>query len=486
MDEELIEFTTEEEIDIAVEESIGWASGDGTYHGNLAGREEPNQHPISSIIDLRAELNEIEALKIVESDKVGIANYYEWKSGIAYDNAGYFVSIIPGTSRIQICQGRDIFGVTVPDAGFIGKQAYQNVQNDDGTYRKVRIDRENNYALVVTSGFVDVRCASDVAVGDYVISDNNGIAIKTTSECGYKVHCVNDKAGVIYASISLGVQADITDVMGQQIKSLDDRMDSAEINIAAAMTVATEAYNKSSELNTSSQITLNDVVNTLEKVDGALEGIKDINGQVESAMVASEQARAIANSAVVTAEAMRDEAINEANKALAEVASDIRGEFDKQITEANANLEQAVSDLEDAKNDFIDTKDEFQNDINDAKKDIELLTKEIEPLAKWPQDSENPTGIAGFVAKANEDSAKIANLVEWKGDTGTSLAGYIQQVGEGYATATQFSQVNDAIAVVKTMAEENKASITALTGVDDSIAGLQAQVDENTFAGCNF
>jgi hypothetical protein len=53
----------------------------------LAGREEPNQHAIVSIIGLKNKLEEEKTLKTVYSDKVGFANYYKWDSG-AYDDYG--------------------------------------------------------------------------------------------------------------------------------------------------------------------------------------------------------------------------------------------------------------------------------------------------------------------------------------------------------------------------------------------------------------
>ena len=74
--------------------------------------------------------------------------------------------------------------------------------------------RGNDYALVATSGVVTVRCESNVNVNDYVVSNANGIATKTTSGCGYKVITVDAPHDVYYASISLGVQACTTDILG--------------------------------------------------------------------------------------------------------------------------------------------------------------------------------------------------------------------------------------------------------------------------------
>ena len=213
MDEELmIDVEEVEEINIEVEESVGWATGDGTRHYDLPDRNDANQHTIESITGLRDELNEIERIKTVYSDKYGAADYYKW----AYDpiaDYGYFVSLETSATTIKLCDGTNIFGVTVPSAGFVGNQ------NEN--------PRGNDYALVATSGVVDVRCTSDVAVGGYVVSNSGGVAIPTTSTCGYKVIALANKDGILYATISLGVQADTTDIIDQKVSVIEKDLNAA-------------------------------------------------------------------------------------------------------------------------------------------------------------------------------------------------------------------------------------------------------------------
>lgn len=216
MDEELIQVQTEEVV-IEVEEGTGWSGGDGTRHSDMPDRYEPDQHIIESITGLREELDAIEKLKTVESDGYGAANYYKWNNG-SYDEFGYFVSLVPGTAFIDICSGSDIFGVTVQGAGFIGGQ------DPDA-------NRDNSYALVATSGIVDVRCESDVSVGDCVVSNSLGVATATDTNCGYKVIARADLLNVPYATISLGVQACTTDLIGKQCLNLANRMTLAEVNV---------------------------------------------------------------------------------------------------------------------------------------------------------------------------------------------------------------------------------------------------------------
>ena len=87
-DIETVEIALVEEIEVEMNEAVGWTGGDSTRHYSLYGRDEPNQHPITAITGLRDELDEIKALKTVYSDKSGFANYYEWDEG-AYDEYGH-------------------------------------------------------------------------------------------------------------------------------------------------------------------------------------------------------------------------------------------------------------------------------------------------------------------------------------------------------------------------------------------------------------
>jgi hypothetical protein len=274
-------------------------------HALLNNRDIPDQHPITAITGLREELDEIEELKTVYSDKIGIANYYEWNEG-AYDEAGYFVSLVPQTSTIKICDGSNIFGVTVDattSAGFIGGQDADNPRN-------------NRYGLVMTSGLVDVRCELDVEAGDYVVSNIYGVAEKTTSGCGYQVVAKENKHGVDYAVISLGVQACTTDLLGKDLQLLSDRVDDAEINIAAAMNTANAAYNKANDSITSNNEMSNQIADALDKVDDMASDVESMEEQVGNLAAISAQAKAIAETAATSAEGARLEAVAKADEAL--------------------------------------------------------------------------------------------------------------------------------------------------------------------------
>ncbi len=302
---EVVEVEIVEEVEIEIDEAVGWTGGDSTRHYSLSGRDEANQHPISAITGLELELDKLNALKTVVSDKIGVANYYKWNEG-AYNEYGYFVSLVPNTSTIKICEGTDIFGITVDDAGFVGNQDKD-------------VSRDNSYALVATTGLVDVRCELDVTEGNYVVSNGHGIAEKTTSGCGYKVIAVNDKRGVLYASIALGVQACTTDVIDKSLQRLEARVDDNEINIAAAMNVANDAYNKSIESDSVSEEAILKALEALAQANDAVDATDEMNKILESTNNTASQAKAIAEGAVAEAESIRKVAYDTANDALSNV-----------------------------------------------------------------------------------------------------------------------------------------------------------------------
>ena len=303
----------QEEIEIQIEESVGWSGGSGTGHYSLYGRDDPNQHPITSITGLRTELDDIKALKTVFSNRIGVANYYAWNSG-TYDEYGYFVSLVPHTDTIKVCDGTDIFGVTVDNAGFVGNQ-------DAGA------PRGGTYGLVATSGIVDVQCESDVAEGDYVISNARGVAAKTDTGCGYKVIAIAEKNGIVYATISLGVQACTTDLIGRQMQIIDRRVGDAEDNIAATMNTANDAYNKSVESGSISKEAVSKALEALAQANGAVDATEQMNQIISSVNNTAVQAKTIAESAALSAESIRKEAYDIANDALSNV-NDLIGDLE--------------------------------------------------------------------------------------------------------------------------------------------------------------
>lgn len=359
------------EADVAMIESdsafspIGEAN-EALRHTLLTERDVSDQHPITAITGLRNELDDIKALKTIYADKIGVANYYKWNNG-AYNEYGYFVSLVPHTSEIKICDGADIFGVTVDIAGFIGGQ-------------DVSVPRDNTYALVVTSGLVGVRCESAVTEGDYVVSNAHGMAEKTDSGCGYKVVTIENKNGTSYALISLGVQACTTDILGQQIQYLDGRMNDAEGNIVAAMNVANAAYNKAGEVGVVSEEAIKNALEALDKANGASEKTDGFEERLSTSNALAEEAKNIALLATTTAAGIANAAVETSNKTLANVNNlieDLRPiyEWEDPITR-NTGAEYFTTYIKDG----VATKAEVQtveNLTNDNKSAIEKSAEEF-------------------------------------------------------------------------------------------------------------
>ena len=238
----------------------------------------------------------------LSSNVYGSANYYPWADGHARTEYGYFVSLVDDTFAIKVCDGGNIFGVTIDRAAFVGNMPEGGLNS--------------TYALVATIECVSVICESDVRIGDYVVSNEYGIARKTDSECGYKVSAIEEKFGVHYAVIALGTQACVTDRMGQQINRLDDRVDAAEINIAAAVSTANDALKQAGEIVVSNQQVVDRVSGALDAVGDIVTDMDTLSEQVSSAALLAAQARAISESAATSAESMRNEAVAASKSAL--------------------------------------------------------------------------------------------------------------------------------------------------------------------------
>ena len=303
--EDIIEIEEEKVFDIEIDEAFApiGNTNDTSYHGNLYGRDDPDQHVISAISGLREELDSIVAPRVVYSDHYNSAAYYEWDDA-EYDTYGYFVSLVPGTSKISICTGGDVFGVAVESAAFIGGQ---------GT----AFERGNSYGLIATSGLVDVRCELGIEVGDYVSPNKNGCAKKSDSKYGYRVIAQENKNGVEYVTIMLGVQADVTDAIGAELNATKEQVNSNYKNIVSAVNMANQAYNKSIDATSVSQEALVDALKAMTNSDSAVNIVNDALNTAQSANSVAAQARAISESAVNATTVMQNEVMTRANDAWA-------------------------------------------------------------------------------------------------------------------------------------------------------------------------
>lgn len=498
-------------------------------HQYFNGRDLPDQHPITAITGLRAELDSIEALQTIYSDDKQAADYYEWEDGniLLENRIGYFVSICDDIRTIKICTGEDIFGVTVDSAAFIGGQ-------DD-------IVRDNTYGLVAHTGIVNVRCELDVEVGDYVISNNYGMAAKADNNYGCKVIALHNIKGVLYSTILLNMSIDQMNAIGQELIDFNYRMDVAETNIVTAINTANRAYDLADDIVALSQEAVQKADDAVHKSDEAISKVDSADVQIQEAIKISTQAQAIAESAVVSAETIRSEAVATANETLTTVTNEINtikseiDDFERDVAldvdkteetienlskdiniikdelnevETNINLkidevEGSVeelsngiditnNELNNVKNNVASDIEEVRGNIDKAFKQVEDLTEEITPLVEWT-DGES-SGVAGFVAKSDNNATQLTTVVQWKDDMTDPDVGTIAMINQKVSDnesnidslAVWKSSVEkdvSSISSIQQTATDNKAKIENLTSLQsettESIADITQQVTDN-------
>ena len=363
-------------------------------HDNLMGRDEPNQHIISSISGLREELDSIEALQTFYSDKRGRADYYLWKdeNKLKENRVGYFVSLSSekvvdngvyaspnsGIGRVEICDGEKIFGVVVSDAGFIGWQD--------------NIERNHKYGLIAIDGIVAVKCESNVAIGDYVLSNYYGMAKKSPNGYGYKVVAMENIDGLDHAIINLNASMENVSDFADDLTKLEGRVDKAETNIVSAINVATEAYNLALSGGGGSGTGgipdgfVQNVNYALQKSEEAMSVANSLSSQISDANSVAVQAKQIANSAVSSANAIREEAVSKADEALTTVNSKVV-EIQEGVGAYQESIDKSIQ--------------EFDGKIDDAISNIGSLDDKVDGLS---------INISETTNKLDENSATIQNL----------------------------------------------------------------------------
>ena len=432
-----IDGTTVEEIEIDIEETIGWSGSDGTSHYGLYDRNEPDQHEISSITGLREELDDIRSIKTVYSDKFNAANYYRWENGNIYDTYGYFVSIVPGTTEIKFCDGADIFGVSVDNAGFVGGQ-------------DVLTNRDGHYGLIVTSGIVNVRCNSGVEVGNYIVSDAYGRAKKSNSNYGYKVLGIKDIDGVEYAVISLDVQADVVKMLGDNLNEVKEQAEANYRNIFSATNAANQALNKVQNIEASNQAITDKVNAAVDKVDGVNAEVESLSNRVSGYNELAIKSNEIANRAIESAISMQEEAMAEVSKALQET-KEVRNGFNDTINQVQNDIDKVLEDVGEVSGEFA----EIVRKVNANTTQIGLITG-FKP-------GDDVEGVTGVVATVSEHAALLEGFAQWK-----------ETVNKGEI---------DSIALVKQIADKNKGQLDLIAQHRDedllTIAGISETATGN-------
>ncbi len=381
---QVIEVAEPESYTINVDEAFSplGEQNEQLNHNLMQGRDFPDQHPISAITGLRQELDNIESLKTVESDKKGYANYYMWDTSkeLPSDNrVGYFVSIHTKDHKISICgdttyndgsynpiKNRDeIFGVTVDSAGFVGWQHYDEED-------KPRNEKE--YALVANTGIVKVRCFPSVVAGNYVMSSNDGRAKRTDNSHGYYVISIDEIDGNRCAVISLDSTMNQLYGLSKEVDSFNQRVDNVEINTVAAINAANAALKK--ELITG----INSAVEGSQAALNRTEELGDTVDNLEETVVGMKvQIDAVSDDVVIAAQ-------EEAQKAVAELVED------------------AVSTSQEINN-LRNRVTEAENDIKEAHDAAVGLYNEINPLIEF--NDEGGVGVSGVVATVKDNTSQL-------------------------------------------------------------------------------
>lgn len=417
-------------------------------------------------------------VKHVYTERRNAANYYKWGDGASRSTDGYFVSMVPNTDKIQICQGSDILGVLVNDAGFIGGQDFI-------------VPRDKTYGLVATSGLVRVRYQLGVCVGDHVVSNEYGYAKKSDANYGYKVLSLiqDDVTREKYALISLDIAGDEIGLLGDQVSELGTKMDAAEVNILSALNTAQDAYNIAAEAEKCS-------ADASGVVDGLLSSVGQLSSDVATAilqtsnsLVLSEQAKALAQGAITSAEAMRLEAIERAKDAIV-ANTELRDEFSGQVAELGAKFDAKAAEIQRVKDDMEKSSQQWKSDLDEIGNDFHALAEQMDPIVSFEQDGN--IGAAGLVSQAKDNSVKIGEIATWKNGTGEgSLAGFVSTAMEDNAHIHALAEhtytdkdgkTHKSVAALAAQAEDNAAEIKAIVNIDGDIAGLQARVEENSAA----
>lgn len=468
---EIIEEDSAEVVEIEMLEAFQAPTiSDSLNHALLNNREIHDAHPITAITGLREELDSIEALQTIYSNKWGNADYYAWADGLAVEQGGvgYFVTLNEDAHTISICSGDDIFGVVVDTAAFVGGQS--------------DIARDNHYGLVATTGAVLVRCELDVAVGDYVVSNSYGVATSAASGYGYKVASLHDIDGIPYATINLNISGDQVHLMGAELQELSGRVKVNEQNIVSAVNVSNQAYNKAQEAATSSSVSEEAVKEALESILRSEGKITDFEQAVGSASAVSAQARAIAESAATSANAIREEAVEVAKNAITQT-TELKEEFSKmenQITDVEGKVTLAtkyisseyvvisddpgVDSREQSKLYYNATETKYYEYVGDSWQaedalgeldaiDTDIIYYVVSTKRYWYyqdnlwKDTENaydaglPMAVSGLQVKSDETGASINSLVSWQ-DTAKSSMARIEQKADANGAHIQSTVFN--------------------------------------------
>ena len=355
---EYVGVNEQEELTIDVTEVAGVVSGHGESSNHT--------HNIDQIKNLDNALNTLGAPHEVYSKNGGYAEFRQWAdSNTQSENRiGYFVSLVnkDGNNYIDICTDKtaDVYGVTVNHSGFCGYQysAYNifddlsiNKANSNEPYEKVCL-LGNVMARVYSKANFD-----SIHIGDFVIPDQYGCAIKSENNIGFKV-IMKEAAGVGESSwnkvaIALVPQND---------------------NVARVMNELEKTNNGMSEIKVQ-LVNLNDKVDSNISISGKFEDLEEAFGKLESNV----------DKKLEIADKTLKEAIN-----ISSSATEAMGTMATKHNEAMDSVKMAIGNT----NAVLDKVDAY----------------ELETLAQYKDK------VVGFFSEANEDEVTVGTIAKELGE----------------------------------------------------------------------
>lgn len=368
----------EEIIDIEIDSAFPYTAENGALlnHSYMYGREFSNQHPIEAITGLEDELKNIKSVKQVYSTQSGISEFRKWDDGNAdgEDRSGYFVTIVEGTENVSVCTvTSDVYGVSVTraSAGFIGNQNEYDKSDDF------------SYAVVSIVGAVRVRTDGTARIGEYVIPNAYGEATLSENGNGYKVLSQGSYSSYNYVTIAFVPQSDMLGGGG-----------------SGSGTGSGD---------------LSEIIVQIEQLDKKTEDTYQI--AIDTSNMTKEEIAAIQNE--VSTMGTRVLSTEEKIKDVTDVANEAASKADSAVESANS-----------LKQDAIDAANGAINEARNAATLASNLADQMNPILSWPEGSDNPLGVAGFVKQAEEDHMTLASIMSGSNENGTSLSAIVQRLDE--------------------------------------------------------
>lgn len=377
-----------EEMIIDVSETTGVVTGTHVVSAHT--------HEIDDVTGLLNKLKQLGSAKgTVYSSNGGYAEFRQWKPLAQNAEVGRFVGLVyqnktdnitGGNTFIEVCDGNtDVYGVTVGKSAFCGYQdpAYcllEPTDNDNSTDTL-------NCAKVCLLGVVSVRQGASydgAKVGDYVVSDKYGCAIRSENGVGFRVVGVGQYSGASdsywnykYVDIALVPQNDNVARVMAELEGTKQNIGNLSIQIGKL----------EGDINNSITSIIPDMEEVLEDVNGA---ISNTQGKLDAAQAALDTAQKISSDAQTAIETAK-----------------------KEYTEAISDAREAV---EDANNSLAD--------LSKIKEDLSVLDE---------YKDENTSGVVGFVDKVEKDSQTLATLNTRYSEIGNDITLINQKIDENGA-----------------------------------------------------